>query len=122
RLSRRASVLSVMIILIFAAGFRAELAGKRPYLSTDVYRYIWDGRVQSAGINPYRYRPSAEELADLRDENIYPKINRGDYSITPYPPVAQMVYAAIYWIRPSSVIAFKFAMSAFDLLTMLALV
>ncbi len=122
RLSRSASVLSVAIVLIFAAGFRAELIGKRPYLSTDVYRYIWDGRVQAAGINPYRYVPSAAELADLRDENIYPKINRGDYAITPYPPMAQMICAAVYWIKPSSVAAFKSAMSMFDLLTMVALV
>ena len=121
-LSRRMSILAVAIVLVFAAGFRAELIGKRPYLSTDVYRYIWDGRVQSAGINPYRYVPSAEELAGLRDENIYSKINRGDYAITPYPPVAQMVYAAIYWVKPSSVAAFKATMSMFDLLTMLALV
>ncbi|HEV8483825.1 MAG TPA: glycosyltransferase 87 family protein [Blastocatellia bacterium] len=122
RLSHTASVLSVVIVLILAASFRAELVGKRPYLSTDVYRYIWDGRVQAAGINPYRYVPSAAELADLRDENIYPKINRGDYAVTPYPPMAQMIYAAIYWIAPSSVTGFKSAMSMFDLLAMLALV
>ena len=28
-----------------------------PSLTTDYYRYVWDGRVQLAGINPYRYRP-----------------------------------------------------------------
>ena len=121
KLSRTASVLTVAIVLVFAAGFRAELIGKRPYLSTDVYRYLWDGRVQVEGINPYRYVPPAPELADLRDGNIYPKIN-SDYAITPYPPMAEMIYAAIYWIAPSSVTAFKSAMSMFDLLTILALV
>jgi len=121
KLSRTASVLTVAIVLVFAAGFRAELIGKRPYLSTDVYRYLWDGRVQVEGINPYRYVPPAPELADLRDGNIYPKIN-SDYVITPYPPMAQMIYAAIYWIKPSSVTVFKLAMSVFDLLAMLALV
>ena len=28
-----------------------------PLLSSDIYRYVWDGKVQAAGINPYRYVP-----------------------------------------------------------------
>jgi alpha-1,6-mannosyltransferase len=121
RLSPTASTVSVVIVLVFAGGFRAQLVDKRPYLSTDVYRYIWDGRVQSAGINPYRYVPSAPELASLRDDKIYPAINRGDYVITPYPPVAQAIYWMVYSLRPSSVIAFKTAMSLFDMVTMIAI-
>ena len=119
RLPPRLSVLGVAIVLMMGGLFRAQLVGERPYLSSDVYRYIWDGRVQSSGINPYRFVPSAEELAHLRDDRIYPQINRGDYAITPYPPVAEMIYLAIYTIRPSSVTGFKSVMSLFDLLTML---
>src|SRR5262249_38939958 len=37
--------------LIFAALFRFAILFEAPYLSDDIYRYIWDGRVQSAGIN-----------------------------------------------------------------------
>jgi hypothetical protein len=121
RLSHTASTVSVVIVLVFAAGFRAQLVDKRPYLSTDVYRYIWDGRVQAEGINPYRYVPSAPELASLRDEKVYPAINRGDYVVTPYPPVAQAIYCVVYLLRPSSVIAFKTAMSLFDMLAMFAI-
>ena len=121
RLSRVASTFCVAIVIVFAAGFRAQLVDKRPYLSTDVYRYIWDGRVQVAGINPYRYVPAAAELSHLRDEKIYPAINRADYAITPYPPVAQAIYCAVYFLRPSSVIAFKSAMSLFDVVTMIAI-
>ena len=29
-----------------------------PLLSSDIYRYVWDGKVQAAGINPYRYFPA----------------------------------------------------------------
>ncbi|HSE99017.1 MAG TPA: glycosyltransferase 87 family protein [Blastocatellia bacterium] len=111
---------TIAIVIVFAALFRAELVAERPYLTTDTYRYIWDGRVQSAGINPYRYIPSAEELKPLRDGVIYPQINRGDYAPTPYPPLAQAIYFAVYMIYPSSVTAFKTAMSLFDLLTALA--
>ena len=38
-----------------------------PHLSDDLYRYMWDGRVQAAGIDPYAYVPSAPQLAHLRD-------------------------------------------------------
>ena len=64
------------------------------YLSDDVYRYLWDGRVQAAGINPYRYIPTDTHLAPLRDEAIFPNINRSNYAPTIYPPVAQMVFFA----------------------------
>jgi len=75
--------------LIFAALFRIAILFYPPYLSDDIYRYIWDGRVQSAGINPYRYVPANESLAKLRDNKIYPNINRRDYARTIYPPVAE---------------------------------
>ena len=38
-----------------------------PLLSSDIFRYIWDGRVQAAGINPYRYFPAHDAVAHLRD-------------------------------------------------------
>jgi hypothetical protein len=62
------------------------------YLSDDIYRYIWDGRVQATGINPYRYIPTDTHLAPLRDEAVFPNINRNNYAPTIYPPVAQMLF------------------------------
>lgn len=59
-----------------------------PPLTTDTYRYAWDARVQAAGINPYRYAPTAPELRDLRDDVIWPGVNRKDWR-TVYPPGAQ---------------------------------
>ena len=74
---------SVLIIgLVFAALFRLSILFSPPYLSDDLYRYVWDGRVQAAGINPYRYIPADQSLVGLRDEKIYPKINRRDYART----------------------------------------
>jgi hypothetical protein len=66
-----------------------------PLLSSDIYRYIWDGRVQAAGINPYRYFPTHDALAWLRDSTIFPNINRADYAVTIYPPVAQFFFLAV---------------------------
>ena len=66
-----------------------------PLLSTDVFRYIWDGRVQAAGINPYRYFPGHDALAHLRDATIFPRINRADYAVTIYPPVAEFFFLVV---------------------------
>lgn len=83
---------TLLIVIIIAAIFRLSILFAPPRLSDDIYRYIWDGRVQAAGINPYRYIPADQALASLRDEPIYPKINRRDYAHTMYPPVAEAVY------------------------------
>ncbi len=82
------------VVLGVAMALRALLLTAPPILSTDIYRYVWDGRVQDAGINPYRYVPADPALAALRDASIYPHINRADYARTIYPPVAEILFAA----------------------------
>src|SRR5689334_22161267 len=59
---RAARWLTLGIILLVAIGLRAALVPQRPYLSTDAYRYAWDGHVQAQGINPYRFAPAAPAL------------------------------------------------------------
>jgi hypothetical protein len=84
-----------------------------PPASNDIYRYVWDGRVQAAGINPYRYLPVDPALTDLRDDSIYPSINRADYAPTIYPPMAQIVYVVA--TRISETVTFmKLVMVAFE--------
>ncbi len=120
--SRGARWATLALILFFAVGFRVILVTQRPYLSADVYRYVWDGRVQAAGINPYRYVPDAGELNSLREDNIFPNITADDKRwLSPYPPAAQFVFFAVSLVRPISVTAFKAAMASFDLVTILVL-
>ena len=66
-----------------------------PLLSSDIYRYVWDGKVQAAGINPYRYFPAEDVLAHLRDATTFPQINRPDYAVTIYPPVAEFFFLIV---------------------------
>ncbi len=100
---------SLLIIgLILAALFRLSILFSPPYLSDDIYRYVWDGRVQAAGINPYHYIPADQSLAGLRDEKIYPNINRRDYARTMYPPVAEGVF--FLTTRPSESVTWMKAM------------
>ena len=90
-LGTQASRSRSLIILIFGLLFRLSLLFAPPYLSDDIYRYVWDGRVQAARINPYRYAPADPALAHLRDDKIYPRINR-NYAPTIYPPVAEVIW------------------------------
>lgn len=83
---------ALALILGTAILLRLIALGAPVFLSDDINRYIWDGRVQAAGINPYRYIPTDPDLAPLRDEAIYPNINRNNYAPTIYPPVAQMLF------------------------------
>jgi hypothetical protein len=91
------------LILIFGVAIvlRIVLLFIEPLLSTDIYRYVWDGRVQAAGINPYRFVPADAALSALRDEAIYPRIYRADYAVTIYPPVAQFFFFLVTRVSES---------------------
>ena len=83
---------TLVLGLLFAAAFRVAPLTTDTYLSTDLYRYVWDGRVQAAGINPFRYVPGDWHLQELRDADIYNNINRKNYAKTVYPPGSQLVF------------------------------
>jgi len=104
---------ALIAILVVAAMLRLIALFAPVYLSSDAYRYVWDGRVQAAGINPYRYIPADPQLSFLRDESIYPNINRADYAHTIYPPTSQLSFYVFERIS-DSVIGMKLGMFAFD--------
>ena len=91
-----------------------------PILSTDIFRYVWDGIVQGAGINPYRYVPADPALAPLRAAAVYPFINRADYAVTIYPPVAQAFFFLVTRLSESP-LAIKVALVACEGATVVAL-
>ncbi|MFM9846270.1 MAG: glycosyltransferase 87 family protein [Hyphomicrobiaceae bacterium] len=103
-----------LILIVAMAIVIRLLVGQEPFLSTDVYRYVWDGRVQAAGINPYAFVPADDTLKALRDAMIYPHINRADYAVTAYPPVAQMFFLAVTRIS-ESLTAMRLAMVACEI-------
>jgi len=92
-----------------------------PAHSTDIYRYIWDGRVQADGINPYRYVPADPALSHLRDGAIYESVNRKEYAPTIYPPMAQAVFFLASRVS-ETVTMMKAAMLAFEALAIFALI
>jgi hypothetical protein len=110
------------LIIGFAITFRLVTLLPEPFMSSDIYRYAWDGVVQHAHISPYRYVPGDPALAFLRapNQNLFDHINRRDYAHTIYPPVAQFLFYGITWLN-ASVTFMKLAMILFDGVTVYAL-
>ena len=77
--------------------FRCLYGDAMPVLSDDVYRFVWDGRLLCAGINPFLYLPS--ELmqmpiaTDLQLGELYPLLNSPHY-YSVYPPLSQGWFGA----------------------------
>ena len=107
---------AILLILGFALIFRLTVLFSPPHQSEDVYRYLWDARISSMGINPYTYPPDAPELEKIRDDFVYPMINSKPY-ITAYPPLSQVLFRFSYELFGANVVAMK---SVFSLLEFLA--
>lgn len=111
------------IILTVAIACRLATLYADPVLSSDIYRYVWDGVVQHAHINPYHYVPGDPALTFLRapNQDIFDNINRRDYAHTIYPPAAQVIFYLVTFISPTLTFM-KTAMVLFEGLTLFALV
>ena len=115
--------LTFPLILTVAIASRLATLYADPILSSDVYRYVWDGIVQHAGINPYQYVPGDKALTFLREPNIdiFNNMNRRDYAHTIYPPFAQILFNIITFVSPT-LTCMKTAMVLFEGLTVWALI
>jgi hypothetical protein len=117
---RASGALVLGVVLGFALVFRILQVWTPVYLSSDVYRYLWDGRVQLAGVSPYRYPPAAPELAMLRDPTVYPHINRPT-AVTVYPPATQWVFMLAAALTPRTVPSWRVVLLLVDAATILLL-
>ncbi len=91
---------------------RLAMLGCEP--GDDFWRYLWEGRIQLDGFNPYVLSPAAPELASLRDV-AWAKINHPEAAAI-YPPAAQLAFLGITRVMPN-LLAFKLVFIAADLLT-----
>jgi hypothetical protein len=113
RLAVRHGASAFTILVLGAALLRLAFVVQTPMLSGDVYRYIWDGRVIGAGFNPYLHVPADPALTALRDPKQYGLIDKRDYAVTIYPPVAEAIFALVTQIS-NRVAAMKLAMVLFE--------
>jgi hypothetical protein len=118
-LVRAGGTRELRIALGVALLFRLVASLGEPALSDDVYRYVWDGRVQIQGIHPYRYAPDDPALEALRDD-VWPEINHPELR-TIYPPLAQGLFAGLAALGAGPV-GFKLAAGLLDFGVVLALI
>ena len=135
----------VWLVLVSAVVFRLTLIPAPPIQEDDFYRYLWDGRVVEAGLDPYRFSPRQIEVADFepeifpaRDrpalealnalrgatesqESIFERINHPRHG-TVYPLVSQGFFGLVasvtppYWSVDAQIAALKAAVALLDLL------
>jgi hypothetical protein len=109
------------LVLGVAAILRGFFLPVDPALSDDVFRYVWDGRVQHAGTNPYLYAPDDDRLASLREEmpEIFAGINNKEIP-TLYPPLMELLFYAATSVS-SNLLWMKGFFTLFDLALIFAL-
>lgn len=106
------SVGGLRLVLGLAVVFRVTMLFSPPSLSDDIYRYVWDGRQQLAGINPYVHPPEDAAVAHLRD-GLYQGINN-KHIPTIYPPLAQLFFRAVCYVE-ADLWAMKLGLTLCDL-------
>ena len=109
----------LVIALVLAAAFRVPLAAPRVGADNDMVRYLYDGRLQRLGYNPFEVVPADPAVAGTHTEETakMPSIR----ARTPYPAAAQLFFRGVVTIWESSR-AMKWALVACDLLTIWVLI
>jgi alpha-1,6-mannosyltransferase len=90
----------VVFGLVLAAVWHIEFLRMPSGADDDIHRYVWDGRLQRLGYNPYMVVPSdpaAKGLHTLETRNL----NNPDLA-SPYPAGAQLFFRAVTAIREST--------------------
>jgi len=90
----------VVIGLVLAAVWHVDFLRLPPGADDDIHRYVWDGRLQRLGYNPYLVIPSdpaARELHTAETRNL----NNPDLP-SPYPPGAQLFFRAVTAFQEST--------------------
>lgn len=82
------------------------------YPGDDVWRYLWEGYIQTLGFSPYDLAPNAPELIPYHTP-FWSLINNIETSAI-YPPITQFGFRALAAIAPS-VLLFKLAFFLADL-------
>jgi alpha-1,6-mannosyltransferase len=86
--------------LLLAAVWQIEFLRLPSGVDDDIHRYVWDGRLQRLGLNPYLVVPSDPGVRDLHT-NETRSLNNPDLP-SPYPAGAQLFFRAVTAIHEST--------------------
>ena len=92
--------------LALSALWHIQFLRMPPGLDDDIHRYVWDGRVQRLGYNPYIVVPSDPALTSLHTSETR-TLNNPEVP-SPYPAGAQLFFRAVTSIH-ESIFALKVA-------------
>jgi hypothetical protein len=96
----------IFIGLLLAVLWQIPFLLKAPGSDDDIHRYLWDGRVQRLGYNPYVVVPSDPALAGLHTPETR-TLNNPDVP-SPYPAGAQLFFRGVTAMH-ESIFALKLA-------------
>jgi len=96
RFSRRVVVIGLVLAAVWHIAFLRVPAAA----DDDIHRYVWDGRLQRLGYNPYIVVPSDPAFASLHTPETRTLNNPGLPS--PYPPAAQLFFRTVAAIHEST--------------------
>lgn len=102
----------IVMGLTLAAVWHLLFLMKPPGIDDDIHRYVWDGRVQRLGYNPYTLVPNDPVLSNLHTSETR-TLNHPDLP-SPYPAGAELFFRAVTAIH-ESVFALKVAFVLCDL-------
>lgn len=108
----------IVIGLVLAGAWHFLFLLKAPGIDDDIHRYVWDGRVQRLGYNPYIVVPSDPKLAGVHTPETR-TLNHPDLP-SPYPPGAQLFFRAVTTVH-ESLFALKVAFVLCELAIVLVL-
>ena len=91
---------AVVIGLVLAAAWHIEFLRLPAGADDDIHRYVWDGRLQRLGYNPYLVVPSDPAVKQLHTTETR-TLNNPDLP-SPYPAMAQLFFRAVTAIHESS--------------------
>jgi hypothetical protein len=109
----------VFFCLALAALWRIPFLMMPPGTDDDIHRYLWDGRVQRLGYNPYTVIPADPALAGLHTPETR-GLNNPELP-SPYPAGAQLFFRIVTAVH-ESIFAFKIAFVLCDFAIVLLLV
>ena len=108
----------VVVGLLFAAAWHLLFLRLTPGPDDDIHRYVWDGRVQRLGYNPYSVIPADPAFSALHTPETRTLNNPNLPSL--YPPGAELFFRVVMAIHESS-FALKVAFVLCDLAIVLVL-
>ncbi|WP_370477109.1 mannosyltransferase [Tamlana flava] len=100
---------NLKLLTYLAFSFRAIFIIAIPNLSQDFYRFIWDGRIILAGINPYLFTPESFIIQGnfpiMQAKELYEgmgALSAGHF--TNYPPISQLCFTITAFFAGKSIL------------------